>query len=337
MDSSSGAPKARPLHGNATTAQFFAHSQAPRVSTDAVMAQSLKRQYPNLELLIAPEMTCNLLGYAAAGHASFTSIEEPSSDVPSSLRWTVYLPPARRIDGGGGALGEMVVFGKFLYRWRSHEFIVYLVDGRDGMTAYPQIVNFYVLAAERVHADALIAAAGRWSNELHGEVWVFDGGAWQKSAELYRSVLKSSWDNVIMDADMKRTIIDDHLSFFGSRDTYARLKVPWKRGVIYHGPPGNGKTISIKAMMNTLYSRKPEIPTLYVRTLTSVSAVPDPSGAVFPKPKVIYLSDILQTVGWSRIFHPADLQQGEAVCAMLSRFRGSRYHRVRQRKELLPQ
>jgi hypothetical protein len=235
-----------------------------------MMAQSLKQQYPGLELLIAPEGVCNLLGYAAAGHASYTPIEEPSKDIPSSVRWTMYFPPARRIDGGAGALAEMIVFGKFLYRWRSHEFVVYLVDGRDGSSGYPQVVNFYVLSTEKAHADALVAAAGRWSNELHGEVWVFDGGMWQKSGELYRSVQKSSWGNVIMDEEMKRTIIDDHLSFFGSRDTYTRLKVPWKRGVIYHGPPGNGKTISIKAMMHTLYSRKPEIPTLYVRTLTSV-------------------------------------------------------------------
>lgn len=264
-------PKAHsPYGGDATTSRFFAHSSATRVSTDAMMAQSLKQQYPGLELLIAPEGVCNLLGYAAAGHASYTPIEEPSKDIPSSVRWTMYFPPARRIDGGAGALAEMIVFGKFLYRWRSHEFVVYLVDGRDGSSGYPQVVNFYVLSTEKAHADALVAAAGRWSNELHGEVWVFDGGMWQKSGELYRSVQKSSWGNVIMDEEMKRTIIDDHLSFFGSRDTYTRLKVPWKRGVIYHGPPGNGKTISIKAMMHTLYSRKPEIPTLYVRTLTSV-------------------------------------------------------------------
>ena len=38
---------------------------------------------------------------------------------------------------------------------------------------------------------------------------------------------------------------------------------------VFLGPPGNGKTISIKAMMHSLYTRKVPIPTLYVKTLSS--------------------------------------------------------------------
>lgn len=56
-------------------------------------------------------------------------------------------------------------------------------------------------------------------------------------------------------------------NFFNGRDTYTKLKVPWKRGVIYYGPPGNGKTISIKATMHALLKREDPVPTLYVRTL----------------------------------------------------------------------
>ncbi|KAF7845796.1 hypothetical protein BT93_L0630 [Corymbia citriodora subsp. variegata] len=68
---------------------------------------------------------------------------------------------------------------------------------------------------------------------------------------------------------MKKALIKDVDNFFDGRETYARLKVPWKRGAIYYGPPGNGKTISIKAMMHTLYNRKPQVPTLYVKSLVS--------------------------------------------------------------------
>jgi SpoVK/Ycf46/Vps4 family AAA+-type ATPase len=100
---------------------------------------------------------------------------------------------------------------------------------------------------------------------------VFDGGFWQKSQELYESVKKASWGDVILDEGMKKSLIGDHMTFFRSRESYSRLKVPWKRGIIYYGPPGNGKTISIKAMMNMLMKEERPIPTLYVRSLVSVS------------------------------------------------------------------
>lgn len=256
-------------HDNATEV-FFEHSSGQRIHTDTLITKTLREQYPNLELVVTPLYNCNLLAYAAAGHASYSVIEDPKDELSSPLSWTLYLPPARRIDGSMGGLAESLHFGKFMYKWKNDDFILYIVDGRD--TSYPvSNLNNYILTTDRDKADALLLEAGKWASDLHGEVFVFDQGYWQKSAELYQSVRKSSWDAVIMDEDMKKSIIDDHLSFFDSSDTYRRLQVPWKRGIIYHGPPGNGKTISIKAMMNTLYSRADPIPTLYVRTLVSVS------------------------------------------------------------------
>lgn len=37
---------------------------------------------------------------------------------------------------------------------------------------------------------------------------------------------------------MKKSIMGEVDKFFDSRERYQRLKVPWKRGVIYYGPPG---------------------------------------------------------------------------------------------------
>ncbi|OTA58328.1 P-loop containing nucleoside triphosphate hydrolase protein [Hypoxylon sp. EC38] len=271
------------MASQSTTEAYFNHSSAKRVNTDSVIVQALQQEYPNLELLIAPEATSNLLAYASAGHANFSVIEDLSRSLPSLVSWKVYLPPARRIDGSTGILADRIVFGKFAYKWRDSEFIVYRIDGRDGLASYPPITNYYILTTDKHKAEALCVAAGQWSNELHGEIWVFDGGYWQKSADLYQSVMKASWDSVILDEQMKKAIINDHLSFFDSRETYDNLKVPWKRGVIYYGPPGNGKTISIKAMMHTLYSRKDPIPTLYVRTLTSYSGPEYSINQIFSK------------------------------------------------------
>lgn len=253
------------------TKAFFRHCSAKRVNTDATIAKALKTEYPELELVIVPSYGVDLLGYASAGHASVKSIHHGGDEAPSSLSWKHYLAPSRRIDGSPGALASQVLFGKFLYTWRGTEFILYIVDGRDGTSSYPIVNNNYILTTDTAKADGLLIAAGQWNNELHGEVLVWDGGYWNKSAELFQSIQKASWDAVILDGGMKKAIIADHQSFFDSRDTYNQLKVPWKRGIIYHGPPGNGKTISIKAMMHTLYDRAEAVPTLYVRNFVSVS------------------------------------------------------------------
>ncbi|KAK7987392.1 transcription activator acu-15 [Apiospora arundinis] len=244
---------------SSTTKEFFEHTNAPRVNTDAFISRSLKENYPSLELVVTPAYNCNLLAYARAGHASFEPVENDGKgekNLPSSLQWDIYVPPARRLDGALGGLGEQTTFGKYLFKWQGHDFLVYLVDGRDGTQGYPGVLNYYVLTPEREQARQLLLAAGRWGADLHEEIWVYDQGTWRKNQELYASIQKASWDQVILDADMKQSLIDDHISFFESRDTYAKLKVPWKRGIIYHGPPRQRQDHI-------------PVPTLYVRSLAS--------------------------------------------------------------------
>jgi transitional endoplasmic reticulum ATPase len=65
---------------------------------------------------------------------------------------------------------------------------------------------------------------------------------------------------------MKDNLIKDVQGFFNNEQLYKRLAVPWKRGVILHGVPGNGKTISIKALISTLDSRPDPVPSLYVKS-----------------------------------------------------------------------
>lgn len=249
--------------------QYFKHSSAKRNNTDAVLAAALKKQYPTLHLSIVSSRSAELLGFAASGHASFTEVEDDTGEggVPASISRKIFAPPAKR-GGGGGIVGRAPTFGKYMYKYKNDDFIIYLVKTQDG--TYDIENAYFILSTDEIKTDALIQAAGSWGSVLHDEIWVFDGGFWRKDAGLYASVMKASWDSVILDEDMKKSLIDDHLSFFRSESTYQNLKVPWKRGIIYYGPPGNGKTISIKAMMHTLYKLNPEVPTLYVRTLASV-------------------------------------------------------------------
>lgn len=284
---------------DSTTTAWYDHSSGHRTNTDAFLAYHLSLQYPQLELVVTPQYLCDLLAFAAAGKASFKFLNtetikvgkmgdlrqianegQPRSsavfgEAPSAHMHTIWMPPSKRMDGGQGVLALDLQFGRLLYRYKDEEFLVYIADTTYGGASYGTPMC-YILSPDRLKAEELVAACGRWSNDLHEEVWVFDQGYWQKSRDLYRSVAEASWDNVILDPDMKRSLIQDHMSFYNSRETYRRLKVPWKRGIIYYGPPGNGKTISVKAMMNMLSKQPDPIPTLYVRTLAGVSGSPRP-------------------------------------------------------------
>ncbi len=163
----------------------------------------------------------------------------PATDARERLssQWRSYMPPSKRLDGDTGALVDTILFGKHQYAWKNHEFILYLVDGRDGSGPYPAVRNNYIVGDE-IAASQLILEDGNFNSTLHNEIWVFNQGYWKKDAELWTSISHASWEDVILDPETKKSLIDDVSRFFDSRLTYANLKVPWKRGIIFHGPPG---------------------------------------------------------------------------------------------------
>jgi transitional endoplasmic reticulum ATPase len=248
------------------TSAFYHHSNAHRINTDAVLIQAIRSEYSNQHVTTIPAFTCDLLSYAASGHATVLPVDDFKDQDPQTLKWRTYFPPARRLDGNIGGFRDQVFYAKYLYTWQGHELVMYLVNGRDGGGSYPQIVNQYVIGPESV-LNELILSAGHFTTSLHDEIWVFDQGYWQKDRSLWQSIQKSLWENVILDEGMKKELVDVVQRFLDSRSQYEKLGVPWKRGMIFHGPPGNGKTISIKATMHMLYDRKPPVPTLFVKTL----------------------------------------------------------------------
>ena len=229
-------------HEDHTGREYFHHSSAQRTNTNAVVVEALRKQYPHLSLVVAPQAYLNLIAYASAGNAIATPLQDQVTDPIYGAALTIrsYLPPARRLSNQPGVMVEQVLFGKYMYKWKGHEFLLYIANGRDGGQAYPDITYHYILSNETHKVDELIKEATLWGVQLHNEVWVFDQGYWQKSRELWESVQKSRWEDVILEESMKKAIIADVENFFDGQETYAKLKVPWKRGIIYHGPPGNG-------------------------------------------------------------------------------------------------
>ncbi|KAM0944065.1 putative AAA+ ATPase domain, ATPase, AAA-type, core, AAA-type ATPase domain-containing protein [Dioscorea sansibarensis] len=62
----------------------------------------------------------------------------------------------------------------------------------------------------------------------------------------------ANFDTIAMEPEMKLEIIQDLLKFSKSKEYYAKIGKPWKRGYLLYGPPGTGKSTMIAAMANLL-------------------------------------------------------------------------------------
>lgn len=84
----------------------------------------------------------------------------------------------------------------------------------------------HVLGHSRV-TDELIRTIGSWLMADENVVYVFDG-VWRKDKQLWKEVQKAKWENVILDPDMKKELIDVANKFFDGEETYKKFGVPWK-------------------------------------------------------------------------------------------------------------
>ncbi|KAF7958139.1 hypothetical protein EAE96_003701 [Botrytis aclada] len=238
---------------------------AQTASVPLTFIENLRRYYPGYHVLQIIPDKCDLHGYAEAGFAECERSDEDAN-------WTVqtYHAPGSRLANKPKEVFEKVNFGRWGYVWEEMDYIVYKVqyDHPRGFGLVP--LHFILRDKEEDPSTgsigALILAASAWTVELHEEIYVFDSQEWVKDSNLYESVQGSSWDEVILNKKLKANLIADVEGFFDNQALYEKLAVPWKRGIILHGVPGNGKTISIKALMSTLSSRTSPIPSLYVKS-----------------------------------------------------------------------
>ncbi len=66
----------------------------------------------------------------------------------------------------------------------------------------------------------------------------------------------SSWEEMFLPEDIKSDIRSLVENFLSSREFYLEKKIPWKRGILLYGKPGNGKTSIIRTIMSE-YNFKP--------------------------------------------------------------------------------
>jgi SpoVK/Ycf46/Vps4 family AAA+-type ATPase len=60
-----------------------------------------------------------------------------------------------------------------------------------------------------------------------------------------------AWDDLVLDDSVGRLVKDDFSLFLQREDWYKQHRMPFRRGYLFYGPPGNGKSSVIRAMLST--------------------------------------------------------------------------------------
>ena len=149
----------------------------------------------------------------------------------------------------------------------------------------------WIVAESRKLAEDFLNAVCEWSCEVRGEILVYQNGLFDKDKELFDAIKSANFDNLILRDSLKEEIKSDFEQFFNSRETYERYQIPWRRGSIFIGPPGNGKTHMVKALINFL-----ERPCIYVRSFTGYGTDQQNMAEVFDRarmtPSLVVLEDL---------------------------------------------
>jgi hypothetical protein len=276
----------------------------PPQAIDYHVSLHLSTFFPDRALLEGGEGLFNVEEFARAGYCHLEHKAVVYNQVMTHWRapeignqpWT---HPMLRMPGSvvtGHTEAEQQIFERSMNAWLAvtwgdSSFDVIVMNWPTSFGNYHY--QYWILADSMERARDLLIEVCKWNAELRGEVLVFDGGCWRKDARLFQAIKNSTFDNLILRGSLKQDIREDLEQFFSARETYETYSIPWKRGILFVGPAGNGKTHAVKAIINAMNQ-----PCLYVKSFrTEHGTDEDNIRAVFDRarksaPCILVLEDL---------------------------------------------
>ena len=213
-------------------------SDALSTSTDLIaydVSRKLQQFFSDRVVIEGAVWSFDLADYVRAGHCTVVGEK------------CVYNKSRMELSECGKSFVEQPENAWFNVLWRGNLLDVLLLTWHEEGCRQR---HHWIIAETREIAESFLKAVCDWGSELSSEILVFDGGYWCKNQELFKAIRSAHFDSLILPANLKREIREDFARFFDSRGLYEQYRIPWKRGVLLIGPPGNGKTQAVKALIN---------------------------------------------------------------------------------------
>jgi hypothetical protein len=246
----------------------------PTTAIQYHVSQYLAEKFPEKALVEGNDGLFNVETYAQDGHCSLemptfvhseviTRWHGREIDVTLPQQTMRFITAANAMSGttipGDQEMSNVAKNAWLTVKWQDNTLDILMLRWPEGFGH--NVYAYWILCDSQAVAKDFINVVCRWNAELRGEVLVFSGGCWSKDAKLFQAIQGASFDNLVLQGNLKQQIREDLERFFAMRQTYEEYGIPWKRGVLFVGPPGNGKTHTVKALINAL-----NIPCLYVKS-----------------------------------------------------------------------
>lgn len=136
------------------------------------------------------------------------------------------------------------------YLWFKHHILIISRDRQEskaGQNAFHETLRITLVGRNRQIAFDFIEEcrlAAHPSKEKRLTLYKDNYGSWNEYSDRgYRDP-----DTIILDKGLMESVSNDLEDFLKSREWYEKRGIPWKRGYLFEGSPGNGKTSSIIAL-----------------------------------------------------------------------------------------